>query len=368
MIPSSVPETRASPGSGHRLIHDPAGLNTAVWPIPADQLITPVDQFFTRSHAPVPEIDGTTWRLIVDGLVERAASFSLEDLRRFPLAHIRATMVCAGLRRNEFLSLGPLASELPWGPEPVSTGHWTGFRLGDVLRAVEVDPLAQHVEFIGLDDVERQGKRFGFGGSIPIAKALAEEVLLATELNGQPLPPAHGYPLRVVVPGWIGARSVKWLGRITLRRYSSANYFQSQAYRLERTINPEDPRDVSGGSVLTEIPLNAVIIHPAPGAVLPAGGVRVSGWAVGSGGRPVTGVAISSNGGHDWIPAAITRTGSTWTWSLWEASVSLPHGRHTLMARATDTSGTQQPSSLSATWNVKGYNNNAWHSSTIDLV
>ncbi|MFL5401341.1 MAG: molybdopterin-dependent oxidoreductase, partial [Gemmatimonadales bacterium] len=273
-----------------------------------------------------------------------------------------------GLRRNEFLSLGPLPGELPWGPEPVSTGHWSGFRLRDLLHSVGMDPLAQQVEFIGLDQVERQGDRFGFGGSIALSKALSGEVILATELNGKPLPPVHGYPLRVVVPGWIGARSVKWLGRISLRRYPSSNYFQRQAYRLERTVNPDDPRDVSGGAALTEIPLNAVIIHPAAGDIMPAGQVRVSGWAVGGGGRPVTGIEISSNEGRDWLPATITRTGSAWTWSLWEASLKLSRGRHTLVVRATDGSGARQPASIDATWNVKGYNNNAWHRTTIDLV
>jgi sulfite oxidase len=236
------------------------------------------------------------------------------------------------------------------------------------LHSVRLDPLANHVEFTGLDQVERQGEQFGFGGSITVSKALSGEVILATELNGRPLPPAHGYPLRVVVPGWIGARSVKWLGRISLRKYPSPNYFQSQAYRLESTANPDDPRDVSGGIALTEIPLNAVIIQPAAGAVIPAGQVRVFGWAVGSGARPVTGVEISSNAGQDWVPATITRAGSAWTWSLWEASLQLSRGRYTLAVRAADGSGARQPAGVDATWNVKGYNNNAWYRTTIDIV
>lgn len=371
MLHSMIPmtESRLEIPIARKLVHDPAGLNTATWPLPPDQLITPAEQFFTRSHAPVPEIDVDSWRLVVDGLVERPSSFSLGDLaREFPLVHIRATLVCAGLRRNEFLALGELPGELPWGPEAVSTGHWSGFRLSDLLRAAGLDPLANHVEFQGLDQVERQGEQFGFGGSITRAKALSPEVILATELNGKPLAPEHGYPMRVVVPGWIGARSVKWLGRITLRKYPSPNYFQSQAYRLQPIVNPENPRDVSGGTALTEIPLNAVIIHPAPGGVLPAGRVEMFGWAMGSGGRAVTGVEVSCDGGHDWVPASITRNGSAWSWSLWKASVDLPPGRHTLIVRATDGVGAQQPSSVNDTWNVKGYNNNAWYRTTVDLA
>jgi sulfite oxidase len=345
---------------GRRLVYD--ALNTAVWPVRADCLVTPVDRFFTRSHAPIPRIDPTDWRLEVDGLVDRPRWFSLEELRdTFPRRSLTATLVCAGLRRDEFLSLGPLPSELPWGPEPVSTGEWTGVALSDLLRAVGVGARARHVQFIGLDEVERHGHRFGFGGSIDLPKALSGEVLLASELNGASLPAVHGFPIRVVVPGWIGARSVKWLGRITLAEEPSNNYFQSKAYRVQRELNPEDPRDVSAGIAMSGVPLNAVILEPTQDRVVPAGRVRVRGWAMGSEGRPPTAVEVSPNGGEDWAPARIAVEGATWTWSLWEATVNLAPGGHTLAARATDGTGAAQPRTLGETWNVKGYGNNAWH-------
>ena len=134
---------------------------------------------------------------------------------------------------------------------------------------------------VGLDQVERHGHRFGFGGSVDLAKAMSGDVLLATELNGAPLPPPHGFPVRALVPGWIGARSVKWLGRIEVTTEPSPNYFQTRAYRMAREVNHADPRDVSGGTALTEVPLNTVILAPATGAVLPAGRHRVRGWAMG---------------------------------------------------------------------------------------
>jgi sulfite oxidase len=349
-----------------RLVHDPEGLNTAVWPIEADQLITPIDRFFTRSHAPAPNINPTTWHLEIDGLVDRPRSFSLEELvDAFPRREVVATLVCAGLRRDEFLGLGPMAGELPWGPEAISTGRWSGIGLADVLREVGVQDSARHVEFIGLDRVERQANQFGFGGSVELSKALSEEVLLATELNGSPLPAAHGYPLRAVVPGWIGARSVKWLGRITLRSDPSPNYFQSQAYRFQRERNPHEPRDVSGGVALTGVPLNAVILTPTAEQVVPAGRVRVRGWAIGSGGSPLTSIELSSNSGVDWTRAVIGAGGERWTWTLWEAAVELKPGSYSLVVRATDSSGATQPAHVNATWNVKGYNNNAWHRVTI---
>ena len=122
--------------TNHRLVHDPDGLNTAAWPVGTDHLVTPVDLFFTRSHAPVPEIDPATWRLEVGGLVDNPRSFSLAELVAFPRQEVTATLVCAGLRRDEFLTLGPLPGELPWGPEAASTGRWTGVALRDVLHAV----------------------------------------------------------------------------------------------------------------------------------------------------------------------------------------------------------------------------------------
>jgi len=349
-----------------RLVHDPDGLNTASWPVPAEQFLTPVAAFFTRSHAPAPHIDPDTWRLEVGGLVDRPQRLSFADLSRsFPRRTVTATLVCAGLRRDEFLSLGPLPGELPWGPEPVSTGEWTGFALGDVLRSVGARDGARYVELIGLDEVERQGERFGFGGSIDRDKALSDEVLLATDLNGAPLPREHGFPLRAVVPGWIGARSVKWLGRITLRKDPTPNYFQSQAYRVQREIDPQNPRDVSGGVALSEVPVNAVILEPRQDQLVSAGRAQVRGWALGSAARAITRVELSTNDGKDWAQARIAIKESAWAWIFWEVEVDLAPGHHTLVVRATDSSGATQPPSVEATWNVKGYSNNAWHRVTV---
>jgi sulfite oxidase len=343
------------------VIHGADGLNAGPWPVSTDHFVTPTSRFFTRSHAPVPAVNPGTWRLRVEGLVRQDAEFSLHDLASsFPQRHVTATMVCAGLRREEFLALGPLPGELPWGPEPISTGRWSGVPLADLLRAVGYSPEARHVELVGLDQVERHGARFGFGGSVDLDKALNGDVLLATALNGEPLPPSHGFPVRAVVPGWIGARSVKWLGRIALRDTPSDNYFQAKAYRFQRSVNVDDPRDVSEGTALSEIPVNSVIVSPAGAEPVPAGPVTVKGWAIGTGGRPLTAVELSPDAGDSWVTAAITAAGERWAWSFWEAELTLPRGRHVLAARATDRDSTQ-PATVNERWNVKGYNNNAWH-------
>jgi sulfite oxidase len=346
-----------------RIVHDSLGLNTGEWPATtAEHFVTPVEQFFTRSHAPVPAIDPATWRLEVGGLVHRPIRYSLQDLTAaFPEQRVTATLVCAGLRRAEFLATGPLPGELPWGPEPVSTGEWSGISLADLLLAAGIAPGAGHVELVGLDSVERHGRRFGFGGSIDLEKALGAEVLLATGLNGRPLTPEHGFPLRAVVPGWIGARSVKWLGAINLLEHPSTNYFQASAYRMQRTANPESPRDVSGGEAMREVPLNAVILDPVPGQVVSAGSLTVRGWAMGSGGSAVTSVQLSADDGRRWVAGHLTRRGGPWSWSFWEATVSVDPGPLTLVARAEDERGVTQPGTPAETWNVKGYGNNAWY-------
>lgn len=346
-----------------RIVHDHEGLNTGEWPLAvAEHFITPVDKFFTRSHSSIPEIDPATFRLEIGGLVRRPRSYRLAELEReFGTRNVTATLVCAGLRRDEYLAARPVPGELPWGSEPVSTGEWSGIPLEPVLDAAGVDPEARHVELIGLDQVERGGARFGFGGSVRLDKAREGSGLLALRLNGAPLPPAHGFPLRAVIPGWIGARSVKWLGRINLLAEPSSNYFQSRAYRVQREVDHLDPRDVSAGTAMNSVPLNAVITDPAPGQGVPSGPVRVRGWAMGGAGQPLERVECSPDGGVSWARARITRDGAPWSWSLWEVEVRLAPGTHILLARATDRSGAAQPPTVLETWNVKGYGNNAWH-------
>jgi sulfite oxidase len=322
---------------------------------------TPNEIFFIRNHGDIPEVDPGAYRLTVDGLVEAPLSLSLEDLRRFSRTTVGATLQCAGNRRRELIGVKPIPGELPWDSEAISNAEWSGVPLRDVLAAAGPREGARHAAFLGLDETERHGHRFRFGGSVPLEKAIHPEVLLADTMNGRPLPPAHGAPLRVVVPGYIGARSVKWISRITLQEEPSDNYFQAKAYRLFPASADHDNVDWDTGLMLGEPPVNSVICAPQPGEELPAGRISVRGWAMAGGGREIARVDLSTDGGKTWTTAERGGCESGWTWCFWAASLDLPPGEHEIVCRAFDNAAQTQPDDPSEVWNFKGYANNAWH-------
>lgn len=326
------------------------------------EMITPNDLFFVRNHGTIPAINADAYRLVVRGRVERPLSLSLDDLRgAFPRRTVAATLQCAGNRRRELLRVADIPNEVPWDLEAISHAEWAGVRLRDVLERAGIAEGAAHVALTSLDEVERHGRVFAFGGSIPLAKALGPEVLLAYEMNGEPLPSVHGAPLRLVVPGYIGARSVKWLGEIVVQSGPSDNYFQSVAYRLFPPDVSAANAVVEDGRMLGELFVGAAICSPQDGDALPDGGVVVRGYAVGQEAAPLDRVELSADGGDTWTRATLLGDSRPWAWQLWEARVELPPGDGTIIARAFDAYGRTQPPDLSQTWNFKGYMNNAWH-------
>ncbi len=337
-------------------------------PLLAAAALTPTPLFFVRNHAPVPEVAAAAYRLRVEGLARQPAEFSLAELRtRFPRATVTATLQCAGNRRDELMRVAPIPGEVPWGAEALGTATWSGVRLADVLAAVGVGEGAAHVAFGGLDQVSRHDHTFGYGSSMPVAKALAAEVLLADEMNGAPLSPVHGFPLRVVVPGYIGARSVKWLAALTLQAAPTDNYFQSHSYRLFAPQVTAETVRWEEGLMLGENSLNAVICLPEAGARVPAGPVRVAGYALAGGQRQVARVDVSGDGGRTWHTATLG-AGAPWTWQLWEATVAVARGPAELVVRAWDTAANTQPELPATVWNFKGYMNNAWHRVPVEAV
>jgi sulfite oxidase len=329
--------------------------------------VTPVDLFFVRNHGDVPAVDPASYWLTIDGRVRKPFRMSLDELRRLPRTTVAATLQCAGNRRSEMMAVRDIPNELGWGSEAIGTAEWGGVPLREVLAAVEPEPEARHVELTGLDETERHGHRFHFGGSIPLDKAVQPEVLLAYEMNGRPLPAVHGAPLRLVVPGYIGARSVKWLSRITLTEEPSANYFQSKAYRLFPPGVDSNNVDWDSGLMLGTFNVNSLICAPEPGETVAAGAVAVRGWAF-AGEREVVRVDLSTDGGGTWTVAELMPARSRWSWRLWQAAVELGPGEHELICRAWDAAAQTQPEDPAHVWNFKGYMNNAWHRVRVTCV
>jgi len=321
--------------------------------------VTPNDLFFVRNHAPVPDINPDEYRLEIDGLVDKPLNLSLAELTDLPQIRVEATLQCAGNRRTDLFALADVPGEIAFGNEAISHAAWAGVSLAHVLERAGVKPDAEHVEFVGLDKCQKNDKTFGFGGSIPLKKALGGEVLIAMEMNGEPLPPNHGFPARIVTPGYIGARSVKWVGKINLRTQPSENYYQARAYRLFPAHVNADNVQWESGLMLGELSVNAAITQPLPPDRLSPGPITISGYSHAGGDRHVARVDVSPDGGESWIEAQLSEA-RPWSWRFFSATVDLPKGEHVLVARAWDSAGNSQPESPRQTWNFKGYMNNAW--------
>jgi sulfite oxidase len=301
---------------------------------------TPVDAFFVRSHGAVPEVDPDAYRLTIDGLVDRPLELSLHDLQeQFMADTITATLQCAGNRRTALLAVKAVPGEVPWDIGAIGTGDWTGVALADVLRKAGVRPEARHVAFLGADTCMSAGEPFG--GSIPLEKARRPEALLAWGMNRKPLTPDHGAPLRVVVPGWIGARSVKWVQRITVQDRPSDAYHQRRAYRM---LPPDGVPGDGVGVELGVLPVTADILLPTDGETVPAGRLTVNGHAFAGDGRTVTRVDVSADGGRAWTQAELLEDAGPWARRRWRAEVTVAPGPVELVARAYDSAMASQPS------------------------
>lgn len=321
--------------------------------------ITPLPRFYIRRHGAVPRIEGAAFELRVEGLVGRPLRLPLGTLRDgFDRAAVTATLQCAGNRRGEHSRVKKVGG-VQWDAGAIGNAEWAGPRLGDILKKAGLKPGARHVRFRSLDRCTVPAGTFEFGASIPLEKALAPETLVAVEMNGRPLTPEHGYPARTVVPGYLGARSVKWLGEIEVSDRPSENFFHARDYKLfPPEVGPETAK-WDQAEALGEMPTNSAIGSPSAGQTLPAGIGRVRGYAIAAAGRSIARVEVAADGGKTWAEARLSASSGTFAWRLWEAEVRLAPGPAVLSARAWDSSGAVQPEKVD--WNFKGYLYNAWH-------
>jgi DMSO/TMAO reductase YedYZ molybdopterin-dependent catalytic subunit len=307
--------------------------------------VTPIGLHYVLIHYDIPHVDPATWLLDVDG-----TTFTLGELRALPSHEVVATMECAG---NGRARLEPHVVSQPWLSEAVGTGRWRGVRLRDVL-ALREDTV--EVLFAGLDRGVEGGEEQAFQRSLALDDALHDDVLLAYELNGAPLPPQHGFPLRLLVPGWYGMTNVKWLARIEQLDAPFTGYQQARGYRV-RQAEDED------GEPLTRIAPRALMVPPGipefmtRDRTVRTGPVAIAGRAW-SGHAPIAAVEVSTDDGASWEPAQLDPDElGRWAWRGWRFEWQASPGRHVLCCRARDESGLAQP--LEPAWNVGGYANNA---------
>ena len=314
--------------------------------------VTPVGLHYLLAHFDIPAVEASTWRLTVDGLVANPRSFSLAELRAMPSVDLPVTMECAG---NGRARLQPRPISQPWLAEAIGTGLWTGTPLRGVLGDAGVRDDAVEVLFTGLDHGLEGGIEQDYARSLSIADAMREEVLLVWALNGQPLPPQHGFPLRLIVPGWYGMTSVKWLGRITAIAEPFQGYQQANGYRYR-----SEPDEV--GEPVQRIVPRAMMVPPGHPEFMTRsrrvrpGPCRLEGRAW-SGRGAITRVDVSVDGGATWQPADLGEPPSPYAWAPWTFTWDATRGEHEVCCRATDETGATQPDEPS--WNVGGYSNNA---------
>lgn len=388
-----------------------------------ESFLTPNDLWFIRNHHPVPKIDESTFRLSLSTTASndgRSFSYSLADLRsRFRKVDVVSSIQCGGNRRAEMSKIVETAGK-PWDVSAIGTAKWSGVRLADVIadslgysyeglyavlqqmddaqaqsqaqaqaqeprQEVEKPYIPSHVHFTAAD---------GLNASIPIKKALDYfgDVLLAYEMNGQPLPREHGYPLRVVVPGHVGIRNVKWVQKIELSDREAVGAWQSgMAYKgFGPNVTSLAGIDTAKIQSLQEQPVQSAITYPVSFADLEEGTHTVRGYAYSGGGRKVIRVDVSADGGNTWKQATLLDGSEqpadrAWAWTLWECDLDLTtvpaavtesarergktaSKQHVLVCKATDTSYNVQPDTVNGIWNLRGINNNAWHRVKVNVL
>jgi DMSO/TMAO reductase YedYZ molybdopterin-dependent catalytic subunit len=314
--------------------------------------VTPVGLHYLLVHYDIPAVDPGTWRLEVGGAVERPLELSEADLRALPAVTRPVTLECAG---NGRALLAPRPLSQPWLTEAVGTGEWTGVPLCAVLERAGLRDDAVEVLFTGLDRGLEGGEEQAYERSLPVAEALGDDALLAYELNGAPLPPQHGFPLRLVIAGWYGMAHVKWLAAITALTEPFAGYQQAVGYRLY------DADGEAGAPVTRMLPRSLTIPPGMPDfmtreRLLDAGPCRLEGRAW-SGWGPVERVEVSTDGGATWDDAQLGEPLGERAWRGWSYDWDAVPGEHVICSRATDAAGNAQP--VDAAWNLKGYANNA---------
>jgi DMSO/TMAO reductase YedYZ molybdopterin-dependent catalytic subunit len=346
-----------------QIIPTNAGLRTFASPPEAlQQHIVPNDLFYIRNHwKNCPELDIDTYRLAVDGEVERTLSLSYADLKKLPQKRFQVTFECCGNSPvpeyyTKSLRISSVMEQIK-GHGIMGNAEWAGVSLRDVLEQAGVKETAVEVMFEGADhgpdEVVGDPAEVTYERSLPLAKALHPDTLLAYEMNGEPLPVQHGFPLRLLVSGWYGMNSVKWLVGIHVLNCKFDGFYMTQRY-----VTMNEPGSPVPYRSYTRLQVKSIITNPAPGEIIPASGYTLAG-AAWSGEEDIAKVDISTDGGKTWSPVDILHPRTGYSWYRWEHYWKPPSSsKYTLMCRATNVKGETQPMEFPNPWDGRGYGNN----------
>ncbi len=325
------------------------------WETPVPSLredLTPNHAFFVRTHFPIPTISRSTWRLEIDGEVDSPREFTYSELSKMKQETVSCTIECAGNGRTGFKTIAP--GELPWGLGAIGTATWTGVPLSEILRKVGVTSTARELVAEGADSGLEPGSKWKitYERGLPLEKAQAKGTLLALRMNGKTLTAEHGYPVRLIVPGWYGMASVKWVIRLTLRSGEPfRGFFNAAKYVYVKRNWGSIAREP-----VTEMKVKSLVTTPTEGDALKAGyRVDISGKAWSGSGRIVR---VEVNSGEGWEDAQIVRRAGRFAWVVWKKKWRpTKKGTRKILARSTDDAGNTQP--IEPLENEFQYGNNA---------
>jgi DMSO/TMAO reductase YedYZ molybdopterin-dependent catalytic subunit len=338
------------PGKRPMILHNdrPEDLETPVRYF--DSYLTPNDAFFVRQHLPRPAtIERAQYRLTVNGMVSKPLELTLADLEKLPQHTLPAVIECTGNGRGFY---SPKVPGIQWGRGAIGNAEWTGPRISDVLKLVGASESSAFLEADGAD--AGIAATPDFIRSLPMKKALHPATLLALKMNGQPLPDIHGAPARLLVPGWDGTSSVKWVVRLSAAAQANKGFFMNPGYRYPKyALPPGTPARPAELEVIEGMPVKSSITAPEDQAKLPLGPFTVRGFAW-AGEEAIERVDVSTDGGSRWQPAELTGPKLPFAWRLWQfAWKPAEPGYYTILSRATDSAGRVQP--IVSPWNPSGY-------------
>ncbi|XP_057292466.1 sulfite oxidase-like [Hydractinia symbiolongicarpus] len=344
-----------------------------------DKLITPNDLFFVRNHLPVPNLRSKDHKLIVKGLgIKKTIVLTVDELKsKYKKVTLEAALQCAGNRRSEMNPIKKVKG-LSWSHNAISNAVWGGVLLKDVLIRAGVEPEDKNLKHIHFEGADTDPTGAPYGASIPANRVFNKNtpILIAYEMNGEPLPRDHGFPLRILAPGIVGARNVKWLQKIVVSDKEYPGHWQQNDYKPFSPNIDWDNVDFSKSRAIQELPVTSAICSPPEGSVVNECDeeVTVKGYAYSGGGNAIVRVDVTTDGGKTWHTAKINQTDQdiydTFSWALWECILPIPpnhNGKMEILCRAVDSSCNTQPETVAPIWNLRGVLNNAWHKMTLKV-